>query len=246
MTSVLSLWCVLLSLFSFARSFLLSPHHWLTINGKSRSVVRASTIDNLVIEGDLIPITNNVLIRVKEQNEFTTGGVFIPELAKERPTEGVVIATGSGKITETGETQSLSARVGDNVMYGKYDGTELKYNGVQHQIIKDEDILFTYSENLTPQSVRCVRDNVLLRLPVVEVTSDTGVILTTSKSKEKRADCGEVVNIGPGRKTLTGSDIPIPLQIGDHVRFRNFAGTDIKLDSQEYLVVKFSDILAKW
>jgi chaperonin GroES len=75
-----------------------------------------------------------------------TGGLYIPDNAKERPTEGLVMATGPGRVhPETGVQLGCAVKTGDGVIYGKYDGTEMKYNDANHQLIKDDDVLLMYS-----------------------------------------------------------------------------------------------------
>ncbi len=205
-------------------------------------------LDGITIEGDLTPISNNVLIKVKEALAATVGGLYIPDNAKERPTEGKVIAAGPGRIhPETGVQLDMAVKIGDGVLYGKYDGTELKYDDVNHQMIKDDDILLKYSGNeATVKSVECVKDQVLIKLPPKEEANIAGIIISTAGNKEKKADHGKVVKVGPGRQAGNGKYMQIQVKEGDNVRFRNFAGNEVKLDGQEFLVIRAYDILAKW
>ncbi|RYG68269.1 co-chaperone GroES, partial [archaeon] len=114
------------------------------------SALRANKVDGVTIEGNLTPLHNNLLIKVKEAAKSTAGGLILPDNAKERPTEGTVVAAGPGKVhPETAVRLEMSVRVGDNVLYGKYDGTELKYNEAHHQLIKDDDVLLVYQGQLT-------------------------------------------------------------------------------------------------
>jgi chaperonin GroES len=138
--------------------------------------------------------------------------------------------------------------VGDSVLYGKYDGTELKYNDEPHQLIKDDDVLLKYSGNeATLDNVQPVKDQVLIELPPKESTSIGGIIVSSAPGTEKkRADFGTVVKIGPGRQAGTGSIMPIQVAPGDQCRFRDFAGSEVKLDGKDFLVIRAYDILAKW
>jgi chaperonin GroES len=208
----------------------------------------ANKIDGISIQGDLKPLSNNVLVRVKEAITSTTGGIFIPDNAKERPTEGKVIAVGGGRVhPETAITIDMAVSVGDNVIYGKFDGSELKYNDINHQLIKDDDVLLKYSgSDATLASVECVKDQVLIKLPPKEETNSVGLIVSTPGSKDKRPDYGVVAKIGPGRQAGNGKVMPIQVTPGDNVRFRDFAGTEVKIEGKEYLVIRAYDILAKW
>ena len=79
--------------------------------------------------------------RIEEQEETTKGGIIIPDTAKEKPLEGRVIATGKGKILEDGKILPLDVKEGDRVLFGKYAGTEIKIDGVEHLIMREDDIL---------------------------------------------------------------------------------------------------------
>jgi chaperonin GroES len=76
-----------------------------------------------------------------EEEEKTKGGIIIPDTAKEKPMEGEVIAVGKGKILENGKKQPLEVKAGDRILFGKYAGTEVKIDGVEHLIMREEDVL---------------------------------------------------------------------------------------------------------
>jgi chaperonin GroES len=185
---------------------------------------------------------------VKEAAASTSGGIFIPDSAKERATEGTVVAAGPGRINlETGAKLEMALKIGDGVIYGKYDGTELKYNEVAHQMIKDDDVLLRYTggdpllANTEP-----VKDMVLVRLPPREVSNTAGIIMTTGMEEERKNEWGTVAKVGPGRQAANGILIPILLQPGDCVRFRDAAGSDVKLEGVNYKVVRATEISCKW
>ena len=141
----------------------------------------------------------------------------------------------------------IAAAVGDSVVYGKYDGSELKYNDINHQMIKDDDVLFKYSgTEMKLDLIQCVKDQVLIRLPPKEEAASSGIILSTPGDKEKKPDHGTVVKIGPGRQAGNGKHMPIQVEANDKVRFRSFAGNEIKIQGLDYIVVRAYDILAKW
>ena len=87
------------------------------------------------------PLQDRILVRRVEEVEKTRGGIIIPDSAKERPLEGNVIAVGAGKRTEDGTLVKLDVKAGDRILFGKYAGTEIKIDGEEHLIMREEDIL---------------------------------------------------------------------------------------------------------
>lgn len=87
------------------------------------------------------PLQDRVIVKRIEEEEKTKGGIIIPDTAKEKPQEGRVIAVGKGKITEDGKVIPLDVKEGDRILFGKYAGTEIKIEGEEHLIMREEDIL---------------------------------------------------------------------------------------------------------
>ena len=87
------------------------------------------------------PLHDRIVAKRLAEEEKTSGGLFIPDTAKEKPLEAQVIAVGSGKILENGKTQPLVVHVGDRVLIGKYTGSEVKLDGEDHIILREDDIL---------------------------------------------------------------------------------------------------------
>jgi len=87
------------------------------------------------------PLGDRVIVKPKEVAEEKRGGIIIPDTAKEKPQEGEVIAVGPGKVTEDGKMIKMEVKVGDRILYGKYSGTEIKIDGVEHLIMHQDDIL---------------------------------------------------------------------------------------------------------
>ena len=86
------------------------------------------------------PLHDRVLVRRVEAEEKTAGGIIIPDTAQEKPMQGKVVAVGKGKRLEDGRLQPLGVKVGDKVIYGKWSGTEVKLDGKDHVILKEEDL----------------------------------------------------------------------------------------------------------
>ncbi len=92
------------------------------------------------------PLDDRVLIEQSEAEEKTTGGIVLPDTAKEKPQRGTVVAVGPGKLTDKGERIAPSVKPGDNVVYGKYSGNEIKLDGVKYVIVRESDILGVVEE----------------------------------------------------------------------------------------------------
>jgi chaperonin GroES len=88
------------------------------------------------------PLQDRVIVRrLEEQVEKTKGGIIIPDTAKEKPQQGKVIAVGKGKVNDDGKLTPLDVKVGDTILFGKYSGSEVKLDGEEHLIMREEDIL---------------------------------------------------------------------------------------------------------
>jgi chaperonin GroES len=87
------------------------------------------------------PLQDRVLVRRIEQEEKTSGGIIIPDTAKEKPMEGEVVAAGPGARAEDGEIHPLDVKVGDRVLFGKWSGTEIKLDGEDLMIMKESDLM---------------------------------------------------------------------------------------------------------
>jgi chaperonin GroES len=89
----------------------------------------------------IIPLNDRVLVKRTEEVQMTKGGIYIPDTAKEKPIEGRVVAVGSGKVSDNGERVALTVKVGDRILFGKYAGTEIKVEGEEHLMMREDDIL---------------------------------------------------------------------------------------------------------
>jgi len=87
------------------------------------------------------PLHDRVVVRRNEEESTSAGGIVIPDSATEKPSTGEVLATGNGKITDSGEVRALDVKVGDTVYFGKYSGTEIKVDGEELLIMREDDII---------------------------------------------------------------------------------------------------------
>ena len=87
------------------------------------------------------PLQDRIVVKRLESETRTKGGLIIPDAAKEKPIEGKVVAVGNGKVLKNGKLRALEVAVGDTVLFGKYSGTEIKIDGVEHVLLREDDIL---------------------------------------------------------------------------------------------------------
>ncbi len=87
------------------------------------------------------PLYDRVVVKPIDAEETSVGGIIIPDAAKEKPTKGEVIAVGTGKVFDNGQTRAMTVKVGDKVIYGQYSGSAYKADGVEYKIVKEDDIL---------------------------------------------------------------------------------------------------------
>ena len=87
------------------------------------------------------PLRDRVIVRRIEEEEQMRGGLYIPDTAKEKPQEGEVIAVGNGRILDNGSQVALDVKAGDRVLFGKYSGTEIKLDGEEYLILREDDVL---------------------------------------------------------------------------------------------------------
>jgi chaperonin GroES len=88
------------------------------------------------------PLQDRVIVkRLEDEVEKTKGGIIIPDTAKEKPQQGKIIAVGKGKVNDDGKLTPVDVKVGDTILFGKYSGSEVKLNGDEHLIMREEDIL---------------------------------------------------------------------------------------------------------
>jgi chaperonin GroES len=87
------------------------------------------------------PLADRLVVKRIQEQEKTKGGIIIPDTAKEKPVEGIVVAVGNGKVLKTGKVQPLDVKVGQKVLFGKYSGTEVKLDGEEHVMLTEDDVL---------------------------------------------------------------------------------------------------------
>jgi chaperonin GroES len=87
------------------------------------------------------PLYDRILVKRIEEQQKTAGGLFIPDTAKEKPQEALVVAVGNGKVQDNGSLRKLEVKAGDKILFSKYSGNEIKIDGTEHLILREDDIL---------------------------------------------------------------------------------------------------------
>jgi chaperonin GroES len=224
-------------------------HHLTALRLSSTAPSQQYTLDGQDIRGEITPLGNIVLVKVKETLTATTGGILLPDQAKERPTEGVVVCAGPGKIHPfTAVRIHNPIKEGMSVLYGKFDGRPVTYNGEECQVIRDDDVLLMY-QGLTMKldNVAPVRDYVLIEVEKPssdDLQTTSGVVVAAQVLKDKAICEGRVVKVGEGRMASLGNLTPPPVQPGDYVKWKDYAGNEVKIEGNEYSLVKMVDLLA--
>jgi chaperonin GroES len=90
------------------------------------------------------PLHDRVIVKRWEEEKTSPGGIVIPDSAAEKPVKGEVVAVGNGKILENGETRKLDLKVGDKILFGKYSGTEVKVDGQELLVMREEDVMAVF------------------------------------------------------------------------------------------------------
>jgi len=87
------------------------------------------------------PLYDRILVKRLDEQEKTAGGLYIPDTAKEKPLEAIVVAVGQGKVQEDGSIRKLEIKAGDKVLFSKYSGSDIKIDGTEHLILREDDVL---------------------------------------------------------------------------------------------------------
>jgi len=198
---------------------------------------------------------NTIFVKVKDTLTATSGGILLPDQARERPTEGLVVASGPGKLHPfTGKriTNPIPNPTDEgpavSVLYGKFDGRPVEYNGDECQMIRDDDVLLYYTGvTLKYDAAVPVRDYVLIALEDKfgdgPLQTKSGVVIAAQVMKDAVPCEGVVAKVGEGRMASDGTLTPSPVQPGDVVKFKDYAGNDVMIEGKPYSVVKMVDIL---
>mmetsp|Transcript_18299 Transcript_18299/g.25794 ORF Transcript_18299/g.25794 Transcript_18299/m.25794 type:complete len:243 (-) Transcript_18299:140-868(-) len=206
-----------------------------------------ATLEGRKTVGDLKPTNDFILVKKARVQEQTDSGILLAGSAKIVKTEGTVVSTGPGKThPESGSVIPIPVVEGDGVVYGKYDGVEVTYNGEKHALIRDDNIMVKFDGELTLDTADVVGDKVLVHVQTGDEETDGGLVIGKSSGSAAQQTTGTVVKVGPGKISSSGNLLPMDVEVGDTVKFRDFSGTELEIGTEEYRVVEMVHILAKF
>lgn len=209
------------------------------------SLKKSCSLDGKKIRGPITPLGNFVLVRTKDTLAATDGGILLPDQAKERATEGEVVAAGPGKLhPHTGVRITNPVTKGDSVLFGKFDGHDMNYNDEAVTMIRDDDILLHYKGvRMTMENVNPCRDYVLVELTEQKAETASGIVVADSVMAGYEACEGVVVKVGEGRMTSKGEFSESPVKVGDRIKFKDYAGNGVRIEGVEHSLVRMVEIL---
>lgn len=189
----------------------------------------------------LKPLGDRVLVKIQVQEEKTTGGILLPTSAQSKPQGGEVVEVGEGKSIGDKKLE-LSVSKGDQIIYSKFAGTEVEFNGGDFLLLKEDDIVGLLTGD-DIKELKPLNDRVLIKVKEAESKSAGGVLLTDS-AKEKPV-IGEIIAAGSGTYGEDGTKKPLELVPGNTVLYSKYAGNDFKgKDGSQFVVLRASDVLA--
>ncbi|XXG53437.1 hypothetical protein AAC387_Pa03g1526 [Persea americana] len=187
------------------------------------------------------PLGDRVLVKIKDVEEKTVGGILLPSTAQTKPQGGEVAAVGEGKTLGKNKVD-ISVKTGAQVVYSKYAGTEVEFNGSKHLLLKDDDIVGIL-ETDDIKDLKPLNDRVLIEVAAAEEKTAGGLLLTEA-AKEKPS-IGTVIAVGPGHLDEEGNRKPLSVAPGNTVLYSKYAGNDFKdSDGTDYIALRATDVMA--
>lgn len=187
------------------------------------------------------PLGDRVLVKIKDAEEKTQGGILLPSTAQSKPQGGEVVAVGDGKTVGKSKVD-ISVKAGAQVVYSKYAGTEVEFNGSKHLILKDDDIVGIL-ETEEVKDLKPLNDRVLIKVAEAEEKTAGGLLLT--EATKDKPSIGTVIAVGPGTVDDEGNRKPLSISPGNTVLYSKYAGNDFKgKDGSDYIALRASDVMA--
>ncbi|KAL4613854.1 hypothetical protein ACB092_07G011500 [Castanea dentata] len=184
---------------------------------------------------DIKPLGYRVLVKIKTAEEKTDGGILFPKTAQTKPQGGEVVATGEGK-TVGKKKVDISVKIGTQIVYSKYAGTELEFNGSKHLILKDDDI-----------ELKPLNDRILIKVAKAEEKTARALLLTKA-TKEKpsiETDCKMGFRCLGRLMFDFYSALDVTSDCGSIIMYSNYDGIDFKgKDGYDYIALRVSDVMA--
>ncbi|XP_072973095.1 20 kDa chaperonin, chloroplastic-like [Typha angustifolia] len=187
------------------------------------------------------PLSDRVLVKIKSSEDKTSGGILLPTSAQSKPQGGEVVAVGEGRTIGKNKIE-ISVQSGSKVVYSKYAGTELEFNGTNHLLLKEDDIVgILESDDI--KDLKPLGDRILIKVAEAEMKTAGGLLLTEA-AKEKPS-VGTVIAVGPGPLDEEGNRKALEVSPGSTVMYSKYAGSEFKgTDGSDYIALRVSDVMA--
>jgi chaperonin GroES len=184
---------------------------------------------------------DRVLVKIKTVEEKTGGGILLPTTAQSKPQSGEVVAIGQGRNIGKNKVD-ISLKTGTQVVYSKYAGTELEFNGSNHLILKEDDIVGIL-ETDDIKDLKPLNDRVFIKVAEVEEKTSGGLFLT--EANKEKPSVGTVIAVGPGPLDEEGKRKPLSVSASNTVLYTKYAGNDFKgTDGTNYIALRATDLMA--
>lgn len=173
-------------------------------------------LDGAQISGPLQPVGHNILVHNAKAAEKTIGGLILSSDAKEQPTYGEAVAVGPGRYFPAGGMIPMQVKEGNTVLFAKYGGTTVKYDGEKHTIVTQDDILCVLKDGkYEAGAVEPIHDRLMIRIDKAASELESGILLSSGGADKPTT--GTVAAVGTGRVMENGEIEPMPVGIGDKV-----------------------------
>lgn len=218
-----------------------------TCNRLPRMTAAAAThtLNGKAIPGPVQPASHNVLVKIAEAPGTTSGGLILSGSAKEKPTYGEAVEVGPGRKYGNGVNIPMAVEKGDFVLYGKYGGTDVDYDGQKHTIVTQDDILCKLNGGeYAPSAVVPIFDRVLIKVDEAKEETMGGILV--AKNAAEKSTSGTIVAMGEGRFMENGETEPAEFGVGETVLYGKYSGTAVEFDGKDYMLVRTADIFAKY
>ncbi|KAJ1462692.1 chaperonin 10-like protein [Pelagophyceae sp. CCMP2097] len=205
-------------------------------------------LDGVPISTPVEPVGSYLFAKIVKPKEETASGLFISSKNQDGVPEGIVVSVSPGRRHfETGVLIPVAVEAGERVLHAKTAGVAMRYCGEDHLMLRDDDIMLAWAgEVMSLDAVRPVRDGIIVKVAAVEDVTLSGIAIAAGAVAQQRTSSGQIVKVGPGRLAATGELMPMSVAVGDYVKFRDYAGVEIKLDGEKYVLCRMADCLAKW
>lgn len=221
---------------------------WMSADAQASASAATDSHDlnGTTISGPLTPARNYLLVKNAPPPTTTAGGLILSTASAEKPTYGEVLAAGPGSYWPAGGLIPMVVAVGETVLFGKYGGTEVTYDNAKSTLVTQDDVLCKLEGGAySADAVVPILDRVFVKKAAAASESGGGIVLTAGAASNDR-NTGEVVSTGPGRLMENGQVEPMTFGVGATVLFAKFGGTEIKFGSDEYVMLRVTDIYAHW